>query len=85
MLVASSKERIILTEKEANTLRNAFDILNDIYSESSTDAGAHAEIAADAISDLISQGTYDDSQYSIGYEKQCQSQQKQMIFVALEI
>ncbi len=83
MIIANAKEKIILTEKEADILISAYDILTDIHDESGTVAGSHAEIAIDAISDLIYEGEQDNSEYTIGYEKL--NKQKQMVFVELEI
>ena len=58
------KEQFTLTEKEANVLVKAFDLLRDIYNDSETEAGGYAADALDAISSLINNGS--DSDYEIG-------------------
>ena len=64
MKFEQGKERFTLTEKEANILLKAFDLLNDIYNDSETDAGSYAADAVDAIDSLIKNGS--DSDYEIG-------------------
>lgn len=58
------KEQFTLTEKEANVLVKAFDLLRDICNDSETEAGGYAADALDAISSLINNGS--DSDYEIG-------------------
>lgn len=64
MKFEQGKERFTLTEKEANVLLKAFDLLSDIYNDSETEAGGYAADALDAIGSLINNGS--DSDYEIG-------------------
>lgn len=71
MKFEKGKERFTLTEKEANTLLKAFDLLNDIYHDSDTEAGGYAADAVDAISSLINNGEPNtNSEYEIGFTKE---------------
>lgn len=71
MKFEKGKERIKLTEKEANTLLQAYDILQGIYDNSETAAGGYADDATDAIYYLINNGEPNtNSDYEIGFVKE---------------
>ena len=82
MRIDKGMEKIILTEREAKILEEAYEIAMDIRDESETIAGSYAETFMKALSDLINEPS-DEQDYTIGYEKQ--DKQKQMIFVAVEL
>ena len=82
MKIEKPVEKIVLTEQEAKILERAYEIAMDIRDESETIASDYAETVMDALSDLISEGEKDDSEYIIGYEKNVD---KKAIFVTIEI
>lgn len=82
MRIDKAIEKIVLTEQEAEILEMAYEIAMNISNESETIASDYAETVTDALSDLISEGENDNSEYAIGYEK---TVNKKAVFITIEI
>lgn len=82
MKIEKPVEKIVLSENEALMLEKAYEIVMDIRDKSETIASDYAETVMDALSDLITEGENDDSEYTIGCEK---TVNKQAVFVTIEI
>lgn len=82
MTIEKGVEKVVLTEQEAKILEKAYEIAMDIRDKSETIASDNAETVMDALSDLISEGENDNSEYTIGCEK---TVNKKVVFAAVEI